>query len=199
MNEITHARFPRQPTQGAEGLPRWRWTLAEFDKMIESGLLTEDDRVELIDGELVPMAAKGNRHELVKTELINWMFRRLGVNEMLTVELGWRPGGDLYVEPDVVIYGRGPMPSQVPAPDTLLVIEISDSSLRYDLDRKAMIYASLGVREYWVIDANTLETMVHLDPAPDGYRDIANVPSHGTVTPHLLPALALSLGGLAIG
>lgn len=198
MNEITHARFPRQPTQGAEGLPRWRWTLAEFDKMIESGLLTEDDRVELIDGELVPMAAKGNRHELVKTELINWMFRRLGVNEMLTVELGWRPGGDLYVEPDVVIYGRGPMPSQVPAPDTLLVIEISDSSLRYDLDRKAMIYASLGVREYWVIDANTLETMVHLSPSAEGYGRVnAHAPA-GTLTPTLVPAVALSLGGLGI-
>ncbi len=72
--------------------------------MIESGLLTEDDRVELIEGELVPMAAKGNRHELVKTELINWMFRRLAADEMLAVELGWRPGGDLYIEPDVVIY-----------------------------------------------------------------------------------------------
>jgi hypothetical protein len=64
MNEIT--RPPRRmPTQAAEGPPGWRWTVAEFDRFIELGILTEDDRVELIGGELVPMAARGNRHENV--------------------------------------------------------------------------------------------------------------------------------------
>ncbi len=199
MNEITRPPFVRPTTQGAEGLPRWRWTLAEFDKMIESGLLSEDDRVELIEGELVPMAAKGNRHELVKTELINRMFRRLADDEILTVELGWRPNSELYLEPDVVIYQRGPQPSEVPAPSALLVVEISDSSLRYDLERKAMIYASLGVREYLVVDANTLETTVHLSPSAEGYRSVGAHAPTSTLTPTLIPALALSLGGLAIG
>lgn len=199
MNEITRPPFARPTTQGAEGLPRWRWTLAEFDKMIDNGLLTEDDRVELIEGELVPMAAKGNRHELIKTIVINWMFRRLADDEILTVELGWRPSAEVYLEPDIVIYLRGPQPSAVPAPSALLVVEISDSSLRYDLDRKSRIYASLGVREYWVIDANTLETTVHLAPSAEGYADVAMHAPSATLTPTLVPALALSLGGLGIG
>ena len=58
MND--HLPSPRrEPTQAAEGMPRWRWTLAEFERFIELGILTEDDRVELIGGEIVPMASKG--------------------------------------------------------------------------------------------------------------------------------------------
>ena len=59
--------FPprREPTQVADGLPRWRWTLAEFDRFVELGILSDDDRVELIGGEIVPMAAKGIAHESV--------------------------------------------------------------------------------------------------------------------------------------
>ena len=66
MNEM--AREPRKTrptTQAADGVPRMRWTLTEFERLIEVGILTEEDRVELIQGELVPMASKGNRHELL--------------------------------------------------------------------------------------------------------------------------------------
>ena len=150
-------------------MPRWRWSLTEFDQMIEHGLLTEDDRVELIDGEMVPMHAKGGRHELVKIKLFNFLMLRVPEDLEIGVELGWRPGGDVYLEPDIVIYGVGPSPEHVPATDALLVIEVSDSSLRYDLDRKAKIYAGLGVREYWVVDANTLQTRVHREPAGENY------------------------------
>ena len=87
MNE--HVTRPRRtPTQAAEGLPRWRWTLEEFERFIELGILTEDDRVELIGGELIPMAAKGARHENLKAELENWIYRRLPLELRLVVELG---------------------------------------------------------------------------------------------------------------
>ena len=93
MNEISRTPFSRRPTQAAEGLPRWRWSLTEFDQMIEHGLLREDDRVELIDGEMVPMHAKGGRHELVKVKLFNFLMRRVPEELEIGVELGWRPGG----------------------------------------------------------------------------------------------------------
>lgn len=200
MNEIAKVR-PRvlQTTQGAAGVPRYRWTLAQFDKLVEHGFIQENDRVELIGGELVPMSPKGNRHEVVRDELMNWLSRRLPEDVRISSELGWRPAEDLYLEPDLILRpATGPGVTAL-GRDLLLVIEVADSSLRFDAGAKAMIYASLGVRENWVIDANTLETTVHLDPAPDGYLTVASVPSNGTVTPHLLPALALSLGGLAIG
>ena len=199
MNEYSKTPFSRPTSQAAEGLPRWRWTLDEFDRMIEVGLLGEDDRVELIDGEIVPMAAKGIKHENLKSELINNIFRQLPSGTNATVELGWRPAPDMYVEPDIVVYPATRSVSQLLATEVLLVVEISDSSLRYDLDRKAKIYAALGVREYWVIDANSLHTTVHLDPGAQGYARMSTHAPNQTLAPLALPALAVSLGALNIG
>jgi Uma2 family endonuclease len=79
MNEIARELRSgpkmRPTTQVADGVPRMRWTLAEFERLIEVGILTEDDRIELIQGELVPMAPKGNRHELVRDEIMDRMIR----------------------------------------------------------------------------------------------------------------------------
>ena len=63
MNEIPRVPKARPTTQVADGVPRLRWTFAEFERLAELGFFTEDDRIELIGGELVPMAPKGNRHE----------------------------------------------------------------------------------------------------------------------------------------
>ena len=77
MNELSPQPRVRPTTQAAEGVPRLRWTLAEFDRLAELGILTEDDRIELIGGELVPMSPKGNRHENVKTKLLQRADRKL--------------------------------------------------------------------------------------------------------------------------
>ena len=199
MNEYSKTPFVRQTSQAAEGLPRWRWTLDEFDRMIEVGLLGRNDRVELIDGEMVPMAAKGIKHENLKSVLINSIFRQLPIGTNATVELGWRPAPDLYLEPDIVLYPATQLVSQLVAAEVLLLIEISDSSLRYDRERKVKIYAALGVREYWVIDANSLQTTVHLDPGADGYASVSTHAPSQSLAPKALPVLAVSLGGLNIG
>jgi Uma2 family endonuclease len=91
----------RPTTQAAEGVPRMRWTLAEFERLIEVGILTEDDRIELIDGELVPMSPKGGayHHEVVRTAILNWLRRNLPNEFDLCVEPGWRVEGS-YCEPD---------------------------------------------------------------------------------------------------
>src|SRR6185503_803587 len=94
----------RPTTQAAEGVPRLRWTLDQFERLIELGIFGKDDRIELIRGELVPMAAKCNRHELARDELMNWIMRRLPGTLRLSSEIGWRPpDADTYVEPDLLI------------------------------------------------------------------------------------------------
>src|SRR5437763_1735105 len=185
MNEFSRPGM-HATTQAAEGLPRWRWTLAEFDRLIELGVLGEDDRVELVGGELVPMQSKGGRHELVKTKVLNWMMRRLPEGLEITVELGWRPDDATYLEPDILVYEAGPSPSYLAATQVLLAIEVADSSLNYDSGRKAQIYAALGVREYWVINAVTLATLVHRGPSAAGYGEMTEVPSGETLTPLLV-------------
>ncbi|NJO33298.1 MAG: hypothetical protein HC869_09275 [Rhodospirillales bacterium] len=104
MNEHTPG-LPRilPTTQAAEGLPRLRWSVADFDRLIEAGVLNEDDRVELIGGELVPMAPKGNRHEVVCGALHNWLRRHLPDEFDYHNEPGWAATATLYFEPDFVL------------------------------------------------------------------------------------------------
>ena len=168
MNEIPRQPKTRPTTQAAEGIPRLRWTLAEFERLAEVGILTDEDRIELIGGELVPMSPKGNRHELVRDELMNWLMRRLPETCRLSSEIGWRPGGDEYFEPDLLIYPGRFKGVTVPGTEVMLAIEIAHSSLRFDTTTKADRYAALGVREYWVVNARTLTTRVYRGSSAGG-------------------------------
>jgi Uma2 family endonuclease len=200
MNEMPRQPKMRSTTQAAEGVPRMRWTLAEFERLLEVGILAEDDRIELIQGELVPMAPKGNRHELVRDEIMNWMIRRLPETLRLSSEIGWRPpDADTYVEPDLLICPRSFKGVTVPPSEVLLAIEIAHSSLRFDSTTKAKLYATLGVREYWVVDDETLTTRVHREPSVNAYATVITVPPSGTVLPLLAAPLAIKLADLDLG
>jgi Uma2 family endonuclease len=190
----------RPTTQVADGVPRLRWTLAEFERLIEVGILTEDDRIELIQGELVPMAPKGNRHELVRDEIMNWMMEHKPATLRLSSEIGWRPpDADTYVEPDLLICPRSFKGVTVPPTEVLLAIEVAHSSLRFDITTKARLYAALGVRDYWVVDAQTLATRVHREPSADGYATVMSVPPSETLVPLLAAPLAIKLADLDLG
>jgi Uma2 family endonuclease len=197
MNEMPREPKMRPTTQVADGVPRMRWTLAEFEQLIEVGILTEEDRIELIQGELVPMSPKGNRHELVRDEIMDWMIRQLPETIRLSSEIGWRPpGADTYVEPDLLICPRSFKGITVPPTEVLLAVEVAHSSLRFDSTTKAKLYAALGVREYWVIDAQTLTTRVHREPSAQGYANVVEVPSGETLMPILVAPLAVRLADL---
>ena len=204
MNEIAphQARLGHAATQAADGFPRLAWTLAEFERLSAQGYFGGIDgpreRVELVDGELVPMAAKGARHELVRGEVIDRLSRKMKPGMRCYVELGWRPGGDLYLEPDLLILPFNQQPTITPPADAVLLIEVANTSLGYDRTVKAEIYARLGAREYWSIDANTLETRVHLDPATDGYRSKHDFGRDSLLLPKFAPELALALAELGI-
>jgi Uma2 family endonuclease len=196
MNELPSHKV-RPTTQAAEGAPRLRWTLDEFERMVQLGVLSEEDRVELIGGELVPMSPKGNRHELVRDELQNWMMRRLPEGLRLSSEIGWRPpGADTYVEPDLLVCARALKAVTVPPGEVLLAIEVAHSSLKFDTTAKARLYAALGVRDYWVIDAETLNTRVHRAPSGDVYTSLVDVSPDENLVPLLVPSLAVRLADL---
>mgnify|MGYP001236542623 CR=1 FL=1 len=198
MNEIAPAPRPLPTTQAAEGLPRLRWTLAQFERLIELGIFTEDDRIELIDGELIPMAAKGNRHERIRGRLSFKLSRTVPQGLIVYSEPGWRPGGDRYLEPDIIVCPEAFDAPTVPPSEVLLLIEVSDTSLAYDAGLKARSYAALGVREYWVVDAVTLSTRVYRDPGADGYGARSDVRPAERLTPSLVPELAMAMSDLRL-
>ena len=158
-------------TSAAEGLPRRRFTVAEVEAMVAAGVMEEDERVELIGGELVPMSPKGNQHEVVKTALVARWYPMRPDEYRLTPETTFRLSEDTYLEPDVVIYPRASGLRGLTGANVLFVVEIAEFIARYDTGRKAALYASFGIRELWVIDAVRLTTRVFREPAADGYRN----------------------------
>jgi Uma2 family endonuclease len=179
-------------------MPRRRFTVAELEAMTTAGILLEDERIELIGGEIVPMSPKGNHHELLKAALNVYWASRLPPDSMFVTETTFRFTEDTYLEPDFVFYPRGGL-RELSGTNAKLVVEIADSSLHYDLGRKAGMYAAFGIVELWVIHAVRLETRVHTDPSITGYRGMIDLPADQRLTPTLMPSLAVTLAELDLG
>ncbi len=184
-------------TSAAEGLPRRRFTVAEVEAMVAAGVIDEDERIELIGGELVPMSPKGNQHEVVKVALLDRWYRARPDEVLLAPETTFRLNEDTYLEPDVVVYPSVLEPKDLTGPSVLLVVEIADSSRRYDMGRKARLYARSGVRELWVIDAVKLTARVFREPGADGYGVARDFAAADRIAPLFAPeAFALHLDEL---
>jgi Uma2 family endonuclease len=193
-------RPERQPTTttAAEGLPRRRFTVAEIEQITAAGILFEDERFELIGGEIVPMQAKGNRHEILKTALMIHWARKLPADILFTTETTFRLSDDTFLEPDYVFYPKDKGLAALSTETAMLVVEIADTSLHYDLGRKANLYAAFGVAELWVINAVTLETRIYREPTATGYRSAIDLSASQRLVPKLLPALAVALSELEL-
>ncbi len=183
-------------TQAADGFPRRSWTMDDIDAMVKAGILQEHERFELIGGEIVPMSPKGAWHETVKKDLIRYWAKALpDAIDMLT-ETTFRVDERNFREPDFIFWPRTIPVKDVRANDLLLLVEVSDSSLDYDLGAKAKAYAEWGVREYWVISARSLVTRIHTGPAAGGYGSQRDAPHTQRLIPTALPALAVTLADL---
>jgi Uma2 family endonuclease len=185
-------------TTAAEGLPRRRFTVAELEQMTSAGILGEDERIELIGGEVVPMSPKGRHHEILKTALTIYWSRVLPDDLLFTTETTFRLTPDTYLEPDFVFYPKAAGWQGLTAASAVLVVEIADASLGYDLGRKADLYAGFGIAELWVIDAVKLKTRIHRLPTPAGYRSRDDCSAGDRLVPQLAPALAVVLGELEL-
>jgi Uma2 family endonuclease len=185
-------------TTAAEGLPRRRFTVAELEQMTAAGILDEDERIELIGGEIVPMSPKGNQHEILKTTLNLYWARKLLDDILFATETTFRLTPDTYLEPDFVFYPKATGIRGLNAETARLVVEIADSSLGYDLGIKAGLYARFGIRELWVIDAVKLQTRIHTYPSSGGYRSIVDRLSSEQLVPQQIPALAVTLAALEL-
>ena len=198
MNEVSLVTKVRPTTQVADGVPRLRWTVAEFERLAEFGFFTEDDRIELIGGELVPMAPKDNRRERVCGALHTWFRRSLPPEFDYHPEPGWHADETNYFEPDFLFGPEGFDRTSINPADVLLLIEVAHSSLAFDTTTKAGQYAALGVREYWVVNAVTLATRVHREPAPAGYGQVETAPADERLAALRIPSIVLKLADLRI-
>lgn len=194
----TPVRAAPRTTQAAEGMPRRRFTVAEIEAMTQAGILTEDDRIELIGGEIVPMSPKGNQHEVLKAALTLHWAKRLPPHLRFVTETTFRLSPDTYLEPDFVFYDKATGLKGLTAATAYLVVEIADTSFSYDIGRKAALYSSFGVRELWVIHAIRLETRIHREPSLTGYQTAIDLPADQLIEPLFAPELAVRLAELEL-
>ena len=200
MNEHISNMHPDLPgtSQAAEGMPRRAWTVAEIEAMVEAGIIDEDERFELIGGEVVPMSPKGARHELVKIELNRHLQQTATTDVNIAPETTLRLDEKSFVEPDFCVFPRSIDPGDMRGYDVLLAIEIADTSLRYDLGRKIGTYAAYGIPEVWVINALTLVTRVHKQLGPEGYRSVAELGPDETMMAVRVPSIEVCLSRLGL-
>jgi Uma2 family endonuclease len=170
--------------------------VAEIERMAAGGYFRDDDRFELVGGEIVPMSPKGRRHEIVRAALAFRFSRTSPEGVFVVSEPQFNLGEDTYVVPDILVHPAGIKTPDVRGGDALLVVEIADTSLAYDLQTKAHLDASHGVCEYWVVDAATLVTTLHTRPSGATYATITEIRPGGLISPALAPALAVSLAAL---
>jgi Uma2 family endonuclease len=188
---------PRErTTQAAEGMLRRRFTVEELEAMVAAGILGEDERIELIGGEVVPMSPKGNQHEVLKVALNRYWSKRIPDRLVLAQETTFRLTPDTYVEPDFIFFDSKTRLKDLDAENALFVVEIADSSFAYDIGRKAALYATFGIAELWVIHAVRLETRIHRKPSPTGYQSMLDLPADQLLVPACSEELAVTLANL---
>jgi Uma2 family endonuclease len=187
------------PTALAEGLPRRRFSVADVRRMVEVGLIGEDERLEVLDGEIVQMSPKGNQHEALKGAINRLWGRNCPDGFQFVPETGLYLSEMTYLEPDFVVFASSVRLADLKGRDVLLAVEVADSSLGYDLHRKPPIYAGFGVRELWVIDAPGRVAHVHRGPGPEGYASVEACAPDRRLEPIEAPgALAFALDELKL-
>ena len=160
--------------------------------MVECGILHEDDRLELIGGELVPMSPKGIRHEVLKRALILQWARLGSVHVMFETTLSL--SDDTFVEPDLVLIAASQPTSELSASNCLLIVELADSSLAYDLERKPSLFAQAGAPELWMVNAKTLANTIFRNAAGSSYAARQHFAADAVLSPSLAPEAAVTLG-----
>lgn len=188
----------RQPP---EALQTRRFSLQEYHRLIELGFFDENERIELINGQLIPMAAKGSAHETCVTRLLRILPQIIGDQATLRCQAPITLSFDGEPEPDFSIvqnqdddYANG-HPTEA---DTLIVIEIAKSSLNYDRDIKLPLYAQANIPHYWLFNLvdRQLETYSdpqQISPGQFSYLNRRIVPIHQDIALPGFPQNSISL------
>ncbi|UAK24153.1 Uma2 family endonuclease [Sphingomonas nostoxanthinifaciens] len=180
------------------GLIPARLTVAEVYALTDQGVLGEDDAFELIEGEIVPMAAaKASPHEMMKSRLNRWLVRAAPDELGVFIESSLRVSNNSLLEPDIALWPSDVGCREVTSEQVALIIEVAASSIAFDLREKARLYAAGGVREYWVVDANRYTIRVHRSPLDGVYVDVEEYESHDLVATLIL-GVAVRLDDLGL-
>jgi Uma2 family endonuclease len=178
------------------GPRRKSWTRQQLAPLEASGFF-KDERLELVEGELISKMGKHRPHVIAAMSMLFWLadcFGKSFAEAQAPIDVSPEDNPTSEPEPDVVVLrrdraalARNPQPE-----DVLLLVEVSDSTLTYDLTVKAGLYARAAITEYWVLDINGRRVIVHRNPAAGQYSSVVSYSEHETLSPVTAPEVSFS-------
>jgi len=173
--------------------PRRLLTVDEYHRMGEVGILTEDDRVELIEGELVAMAPVGSEHVAASNMLTRLLVRAVGDRGIVSVGNPVRLTRHSEPQPDfAILKPRDDYRTTLPRPeDTMLAVEVANTSLDYDRKVKLALYARSGIPEVWIVNLAAVEVEVYRSPVADGYTSVTRAGRSDSLTIEAIPGVRI--------
>jgi Uma2 family endonuclease len=175
--------------------PTYQWSAEEYQKLGEVGIFHEDDRVELLNGDIVIMAPIGIRHVKAIRRLTKFMVLTYSKFCVVDPQNPLMIDGHSVPQPDILLLRpSADMRDSVPIPeDVLLLIEVADSSLLYDMRDKRDAYARTGISEYWILDLAHNQLHVFREPSTSGYRSEKVICADESVAPLAFPDIPVPM------
>ncbi len=174
---------------------RHKVSAAEYLRMAASGAFAPEARLELIDGEIIEMAPMGSPRASTISRLDRLLQRRCGDEAIVRTQCPLLAGDLSVPEPDLALLKpRDDFYSEhhPSASDALLLVEVADSTLAFDLGEKAALYARAGVAELWVVDVNERSIRVFRDASPSGWRSSFTASGEDRIAALALPAVEMA-------
>ncbi len=177
-------------------LQRRVFTVDDYHRMLEAGILTEDDRVELICGEIIEMPPIGTDHASTVKGFNQLLTEGLGRRVLLGIQDPVIVGEHSEPQPDISVLrpSKDRYASAHPtAADIFLLIEVSDTTVAHDRSVKVPLYAKAGISETWLVDLTARRIEVYRSPSPNGYRDLHYAYPGDTLSPAAFPDVMLAV------
>lgn len=171
-------------------------TVEDYHRMAEAGIFHPEERVELLAGQVIQMAAKGTAHSVANTRTRRSIENRLGTRALVRVQEPMQLDDYSEPEPDIAIVLPRPLEyadHHPMATEVLLIIEIADSSLRLDCGVKAIAYAKSGIADYWVLNVNDRKLHVFRSPDTEGYQSELVLGEAMDIVPLAFPDCVISV------
>jgi Uma2 family endonuclease len=197
IQQRSHSEFEMSAVP--EPLRRHVISADEYLRMGEAGVFAREVRLELIEGEIIEMAPIGSPHAGT-VKFLNRVFSRFAGDQVIVSVQDPLVVSDRSVpQPDLALLKRRAdhyTKSHPTAQDVLLVVEVADTTLTFDVGTKALLYARSGIAEVWVVDVQDRSVRVFREPSPTGYRTSFTVTGSESVNALLVPAVVVALSDL---
>ena len=180
-------------------LEKRHFTVDEYHRMGETGILHEDDRIELLEGEIVKMSPIGIRHVACVNRLTMLLTGRLGDSAIVSVQNPVVLSDISAPQPDIAVLRRREdfyANSYITPADVMLLIEVADTSIGYDRAYKIPLYAKAGIAEVWLVDLQAGVVTSYNQPTPSGYKVVIQAQGSRALTSQSISTLSVSVSDI---